>query len=65
MSATQVVLMKLPRCSFCRETAKFDFRSLTDQWAYGCQHHYEEYRAFAELGYGKGQELIAKDLNTR
>lgn len=61
MSAYEVTVTKLPRCSFCTEPARYDFNSLMGQWAYGCSVHYGLYRVFETLGSGKGQQLILAD----
>jgi hypothetical protein len=58
MTTTKVTLTKLPLCNFCEKTAKYDFKTRTGPWAYGCQLHYEVNRAYSQLGTGKGQELI-------
>lgn len=58
MSATEVKLKQLPKCSFCDDKAQYDFLTTSRQWAYGCSAHYGLFRQFEDLGYGKGQKLI-------
>lgn len=53
-----VKMHRIPNCNFCSEKAKYDFKTKMGPWAYGCQGHFEEYRAYKLLGLGKGQELI-------
>lgn len=57
-----VAYISIPKmCDFCaNKEAKFDFRTITGQWANGCEHHYLAYRASTPLGVGKGQQLVVR-----
>jgi hypothetical protein len=57
MSATAHVSV-LPKCDFCPLTASFDFKTWLGPWANGCTAHWQMYRAFPDLGTGKGQRLV-------
>jgi hypothetical protein len=63
---TQVEVSKPRDCYFCLEegTAKFDFKTRSGSWAYGCLNHYLMHRMYAELGTGKGQRLIVRRNET-
>jgi hypothetical protein len=49
----------MPACDFCKtEVARYDFKTADDgQWAHGCEGCFPLYRAFAQLGEGRGQVL--------
>ena len=53
----EVVLEILPTCSFCLEVARYDFKTDEGLWAFGCEPHWKEHRAYMTLGTGKGQYL--------
>lgn len=56
-----VVLVDIvPKCAFCDQPAKYDFAMFTGAWVYGCQRHWEQYRATPNLGVGQGIELKLK-----
>jgi hypothetical protein len=55
--STQVKVSVIPKCDFCSKPARFDFKTKMGPWANGCDEHYLQHRAFADLGTGKGQEL--------
>lgn len=57
----------LPDCDICKHPtygtgakapARFDFRTLTGQWANACAPHYLEWRSSPMLGTGRGQLLL-------
>ncbi|KQY61827.1 hypothetical protein ASD30_25125 [Nocardioides sp. Root140] len=64
--ATTVVVGVLPPCDLCEadasglepETAAFDARTVTGQWAYLCHRHYEVHGV--GLGTGQGQRLVLR-----
>lgn len=67
--ATETTVSELPRCDFaptsawpnygpCEGPARYDFKTKGGPWANGCERHYRAYRAFRELGTGKGQRLV-------
>ncbi len=49
-------------CDFCEKPALYDFKTKMGPWANGCKDHYRRYRAFKELGVGKGQSLDTEDI---
>lgn len=64
-----VTLRTLPECYFCSAQgarnpkgatpkAQYDYKTTHGSWAYGCRTHYWQYRAYKELGTGKGQKLV-------
>lgn len=71
--STTVTVAALPRCAFgrdsapwedCPNPARYDFRTRSGPWAYGCAHHYAMYRMWHTLGTGKGQRLeVEKSAN--
>lgn len=55
------IVTELPNCYFCEmegktEPAEYDGRTDIGQWAFMCQHHFDQYGV--GLGTGKGQKLI-------
>lgn len=40
--------------------AEYDFRTVSGQWANGCEPHYLHYRMHNMLGLGKGQKLVTR-----
>lgn len=64
---TEAAVAALPPCDWCDNLARYDFKTktvmgLTGPWAYGCEVHYKEHRAYKVLGTGKGQRLIAREI---
>ncbi len=65
MPARYIIMSKLPQCQFCEEVARYDFRTKSGQWAYGCDKHYLLHRMHENLGIGQGQLLIREsDIRT-
>jgi hypothetical protein len=58
MSLTEARVARIPKCSFCDQDALYDFKTVSGQWAYGCQVHYEGFRLYLNLGTGMGQRLV-------
>jgi len=54
----QVKVTRLPDCDFCGKKASYDARTTQSSWAYMCREHFLKWRMYADLGTGKGQELI-------
>lgn len=63
--SSPVKLKTLPKCNFCQQPAHYDFKTANGQWAFGCDLHYDQYRAFPSLGVGKGSELVKAEDNSR
>lgn len=55
---TQVNVPALPKCNFCSQKAGYDFKTLAGPWAYGCEAHYTQFRAYNILGAGRAQQLV-------
>lgn len=56
-----VLVAEIPDCNFCQDgtPGPYDFRTRHGgSWANGCEAHWIEHRAVAELGVGNGQLLI-------
>jgi len=63
--ATEAKVSELPHCDICAQNgmetpAEYDFKTKMGPWANACEPHWIRYRAFAELGTGKGQKLVTK-----
>ena len=58
MGIRAVALKILPQCNFCEEVSRYDFRTSTGHWAFGCEEHWREHRATNGLGIGEGQLLL-------
>ena len=64
-NGTIAYVAELPACNFPHSMvdggdptpAKYDFRTDTGQWAYGCEEHFQAHRMHETLGTGKGQKL--------
>lgn len=54
------VLPSLPKCDFCDQEALYDFKTNHGPWAYGCEVHWQAYRAVSRLGLGIGQLLVTE-----
>jgi hypothetical protein len=54
-----VVVPHLPICDFCGVTARYDFKTRSGPWAYGCDAHWKEHGS--GLGEGIGQMLIVPE----
>jgi len=55
---TEVIVDKLPKCSFCKNKAKYDMKMARGgYWAYLCENH--KYHGI-KLGTGYGQKLVLK-----
>ncbi len=54
----QVKVARFPNCDLCTDKARYDARTLHGSWAYMCHTDWLKWRMYAELGTGKGQELI-------
>ena len=54
----QVKVTRLPDCAFCGNKAAYDARTIQSSWAYMCHADWLRWRMYADLGTGKGQELI-------
>lgn len=57
-SLSVVILSRLPKCNFCSEHARYDFKSKHGPWAFACEQHWQEHRAHETLGVGIGQKLV-------
>jgi hypothetical protein len=55
---TEVKVWELPKCNFCNEKAQYDFATRIGPWAFACERHYLQWRAYSGLGTGKGQRLV-------
>jgi hypothetical protein len=56
---TEARVIKLPECDLCGSaTARYDFRTRSGPWAYGCSSCYQSNRMYPSLGLGKGQRLV-------
>lgn len=61
----QAVVAELPDCNWCGDKAEYDFKTVMGPWGNGCQEHYVAFRAYGNLGTGKGQRLILDGQETR
>ena len=64
--STQVEVLELPECIFCKENkvnrkAKYDGKTIYGAWAYMCEHHYD--LLGIGLGTGRGHKLILTKEN--
>jgi len=62
----EIILVKhLPKCDFCNDRydvpGPYDFLTEMGVWAHGCPQHWLEFRAYPELGLGKGQLWITAE----
>lgn len=68
----EVILVgSIPECDFCRmapddvlgevKPGPYDFKTRMGPWANACEHHYRMYRAFSDLGTGKGQLWVTEE----
>jgi len=57
---TVVLVDRIPNCNFCDNPGPYDFKTLMGPWAHGCETHYKLYRAYPELGVGKGQLWVVE-----
>ncbi len=57
---TEVEVLELPKCDFCKKEAVVDGKTTMDCWANMCPVHFREYGV--GLGLGKGQELRLKEI---
>lgn len=51
----------LPKCqgrADCPRPARYDFRTFSGTWGYGCEVHWSQMRATADLGTGNGHYLL-------
>lgn len=61
-SGTVSRVTKLPKCDFdCVNSATYDFKTKSGAWGNGCTKHYKQFRAYDDLGIGKGQQLVCED----
>jgi len=66
----RVTITKPKYCDFCKHpssgtlqvVAEYDFKTKQGPWANGCYMHWVQYRAYPDLGTGKGQRLILMGL---
>lgn len=58
--ATTAEVSELPKCSWCPDKAKFDFRTYSGVWGYGCTLHWIIKRATPNLGMGNGHRLVVR-----
>lgn len=56
-NGTIAYITKAKTCSFCTRQATHDFKTNSGPWANGCDTHYIAFRAYPDLGVGKGQKL--------
>ncbi len=54
----QVIVLKLPKCTWCVKDAEYDFKTEDGPWTYGCKTHWMVFRMYDSLGTGKGQRLV-------
>ena len=52
----QTDVLRLPKCDFCDDTARYDGRTALGPSAYMCECHFRQYGV--GLGLGKGQRLV-------
>lgn len=58
-----VEVLKLPKCDFCDERAKYDVRiPLYATWGYVCETHFQQFEC--KLGAGRGQRLILREVKS-
>jgi len=59
----RVEVLKLPKCDFCDEKARYDARiPLYAIWGYVCETHFQQFEC--KLGPGRGQRLILKEVKS-
>jgi len=68
MKKNTIEIDRMPLCDLCaqegiRSLAKYDGKTIYGSWAYMCERHFKEQKA--NLGLGKGQELIMKKGNKK
>lgn len=59
--AEVVEVAELPKCNWCCELAEYDFKTSMGPWGNGCQEHYVAFRAYGNLGTGRGQRLVVPE----
>lgn len=69
--STEVTIREARPCDICKyvgppprkvtQTAEYDAKTTEGPWANMCEFHYLQYRAYPDLGTGKGQRLILKE----
>jgi hypothetical protein len=59
-----IAVKHIPKCDFCHDRydipGPYDFKTRMGPWAHGCPQHWLEFRAYPELGQGKGQLWISE-----
>ncbi len=65
MSET-VIVRALPPCDFNPKhgPAAYDFKTMVGPWANGCEDCWRTYWASSTLGTGRGQRLVAQEVET-
>lgn len=56
-----VVVPGIPKCDFCDQPGRYDFKTIWGPWAHGCDEHWVTYRAMPTLGVGIAQMWVTHE----
>jgi hypothetical protein len=61
--SSEANVYKLPTCDFHKgeHEAEYDFKTFQGPWGNGCEDAWKQWRAYPELGTGKGQHLVVRN----